>query len=114
MPIVQHCWKALPQGWANRKTLPEAADSIYRNRARTHSEEYLASGWPIARGSVEGACKNLIKDRMERPGMRWVEEMAEAIVQLRAMYFSGDFDAMGLSILEKRSTAFIPTPGPSY
>jgi hypothetical protein len=29
---------------------------------------------------------------MERSGMRWTEEMAEAIVQLRAIYLSGDFD----------------------
>ena len=29
-------------------------------------DEYLANGWPIASGPVEGACKNLIKDRMER------------------------------------------------
>jgi hypothetical protein len=54
--------------------------------------EYLANGWPIASGPVEGACKNLIKDRMERSGMRWTEPMAEAIVQLRAVYLSGDFD----------------------
>src|SRR5713101_5567616 len=52
----------------------------------------LARGWPIASGPVEGACKNLIKDRMERSGMRWTEQMAEAIVQLRAIYLSGDFD----------------------
>jgi hypothetical protein len=57
--------------------------------------EYLANGWPIASGPVEGACKNLIKDRMERSGMRWTEQMAEAIVQLRAIYLSGDFDAYG-------------------
>ena len=55
--------------------------------------EYLANGWPIASGPVEGACKNLIKDRMERSGMRWTEQMAEAIVQLRAIYLSGDFNA---------------------
>jgi len=52
----------------------------------------LANGRPIASGPVEGACKNLIKDRMERSGMRWTEQMAEAIVQLRAIYLSGDFD----------------------
>ena len=55
--------------------------------------EYLAQGLPIATGSVEGACKNLIKDRMERSGMRWTESMAEAIVKLRALYLSGDFDS---------------------
>jgi hypothetical protein len=77
---------------ARRKTLCGVANYLYRNRARMRYDEYLAKGWPIASGPVEGACKNLIKDRMERSGMRWTEEMAEAIVQLRAIYLSGDFD----------------------
>jgi hypothetical protein len=77
---------------AKRKTLNAVADYLYRNRTRMRYDEYLANGWPIASGPVEGACKNLIKDRMERSGMRWTEEMAEAIVQLRAIYLSGDFD----------------------
>ncbi len=55
-------------------------------------DPYLANGWPIASGAVESACKNLIKDRMERSGMRWTEAMAEAVVKLRAVYLSGDFD----------------------
>lgn len=77
---------------AKRKTLCGVADYLHRNRARMRYDEYLAKGWPIASGPVEGACKNLIKDRMERSGMRWTEEMAEAIVQLRAIYLSADFD----------------------
>ena len=77
---------------AKRKTLEGVADYCYRNRSRMRYNEYLANGWPIASGPVEGACKNLIKDRMERSGMRWTEPMAEAIVQLRAVYLSGDFD----------------------
>lgn len=77
---------------AKRKTLQGVADYLYRNRARMRYDEYLAHGWPIASGPVEGACRNLIKDRMERSGMRWTEQMAEALVQLRAIYLSGDFD----------------------
>ena len=77
---------------AKRKTLEGVADYLYRNRARMRYDEYLAQGWPIASGPVEGACRNLIKDRMERSGMRWTEQMAEALVQLRAIYLSGDFD----------------------
>ena len=42
---------------------------------------------------LKARVKNLIKDRMERSGMRWTEQMAEAIVQLRAVYLSGDFDS---------------------
>ena len=75
-----------------RKTLNAVANYLYRNRARMRYHEYLANGWPIASGPVEGACKNLIKDRMERSGMRWTEQMAEALVQVRAIYLSGDFD----------------------
>ena len=75
-----------------RKTLNAVANYLYRNRTRMRYHEYLAQGWPIASGPVEGACKNLIKDRMERSGMRWTEQMAEAIVKLRAVKLSGDFD----------------------
>jgi hypothetical protein len=77
---------------ADRKTLLGVADYLYRNRVRMRYDEYLAHGWPIASGPVEGACKNLIKDRMERSGMRWTEQMAEVLVQLRAIHLSGDFD----------------------
>jgi hypothetical protein len=78
---------------AKRKTLLGVAQYFHRNRQRMRYDQYLAQGLPIATGSVEGACKNLIKDRMERSGMRWTQSMAEAIVKLRALYLSGDFDS---------------------
>lgn len=74
------------------KVLLEAAAYYYRNRSRMRYKEYLDQGLPIASGSVEGACKNLIKDRMERSGMRWSSEGAEAMVKMRATYLSRDFD----------------------
>jgi hypothetical protein len=77
---------------AKRKTLLGVAGYYYRNRLRMHYDEYLRGGLPIASGSVEGACKNLIKDRMERSGMRWTPAMAEAMLRLRATYLSEDFD----------------------
>lgn len=76
-----------------RKTLLGVADYFHRNRDRMHYDQYLAQGLPIASGPVEGACKNLIKDRMERSGMRWTALMAEAILKLRALYLSADFDS---------------------
>jgi hypothetical protein len=44
------------------------------------------------RQPIEGACKNLIRDRFERSGMRWTCETAEALLRLRAVYLSGDLD----------------------
>lgn len=74
------------------KILLSVAAYFHRNRDRMRYNDYLAQGLPIASGSVEGACKNLIKDRMERSGMRWTQWMAEAVVKLRALYLSGDFN----------------------
>jgi hypothetical protein len=64
----------------------------YRNRPRMRYDLYLQKGYPIASGSVEGACKNLVKDRMERSGMRWTPPMAEAVLRLRAVYLSDHFE----------------------
>ena len=77
---------------SHRKALSDAAAYFYRNRDRMKYHLYLEKGWPIASGSVEGACKNLVKDRMERSGMRWTASMAEAMLRLRAIYLSGDFE----------------------
>jgi hypothetical protein len=53
----------------------------------------LAKGWPIATGIIEGACRHIVKDRMDITGARWGLDGAEAILKLRALTASGDFDA---------------------
>lgn len=57
---------------------------------------YLAQGFPIATGVIEGACRHLVKDRMEVTGARWSLTGAEAVLRLRALRSSGDFDAYWL------------------
>ena len=52
----------------------------------------LANGWPISTGVIEGACRHLVKDRMDITGARWGTETAEAILKLRALQANGDFD----------------------
>jgi len=75
---------------AKAKTIHSACDYLYANRERMRYDEYLRNGWPIASGTVEGACKNLIRDRFERSGMRWTPQTAEALLKLRAAHLSGD------------------------
>jgi hypothetical protein len=53
----------------------------------------LASGWPIATGVIEGACRHLVADRMGITGARWGLDGAQAMLWLRAIYASGDTDA---------------------
>lgn len=77
---------------AKRETVDKVAAYLRRNRKYMRYDEYLKGGLPIASGCVEGACKNLIKDRMERSGMRWSLDGGEAMIQLRSLYLSGDLD----------------------
>jgi len=54
--------------------------------------EYLAAGYPIATGVIEGACRHLVKDRMERSGMRWRLAGAQPMLHVRAVYQSSYWD----------------------
>jgi hypothetical protein len=54
--------------------------------------EYLAKGYPIASGVIEGACRHYVKDRMERAGMSWVQAGAQAMLELRSTALNGDWD----------------------
>jgi hypothetical protein len=76
-----------------KKTVQDAAAYFERNRGRMRYDEYLAAGYPIGSGVVEGACRHLVKDRMERTGMRWQPSGAQAMLDLRATYLNGDWDA---------------------
>jgi hypothetical protein len=53
---------------------------------------YLAKGLPVATGVIEGACRHLVKDRMAVTGARWSLNGAEAVLRLRALRSSRDFD----------------------
>ncbi len=52
----------------------------------------LKAGWPISTGVIEGACRHLVKDRMDITGARWSTDGAEAILNLRAIRANGDWD----------------------
>ena len=57
-----------------------------------HYQDYLAKGWPIASGVIEGACRHLVKDRCELSGMRWTQEGVESLLHLRAVAENDDWD----------------------
>lgn len=76
-----------------RKTLTTICNYLHRNRHRMRYDEYLAAGFPIASGVIEGACRHLVKDRMERAGMRWTIDGAQAMLDLRSTYINGAWQA---------------------
>jgi hypothetical protein len=78
---------------SRQQQLSAAIGYLERNRRLMRYDEYLAAGYPIGSGVAEGACRHLVKDRMERTGMRWRIPGAQAILNLRAMYLNDDWDA---------------------
>ena len=75
-----------------RRTADTAADYLLAKKSYLDYPTALANGWPIATGVIEGACRHLVKDRMDITGARWGLAGAEAILKLRALISNGDFD----------------------
>ena len=76
---------------AGRKPVDVCADYLRKYRAYLDYPRYLARGYPIASGVIEGACRHLVKDRMDLTGARWSLSGAEAVLKLRALRASADF-----------------------
>jgi hypothetical protein len=82
---------ALPP--ARQKTATRTARYLEAKAPWLDYPAALAAGWPISTGVIEGACRHLVKDRMDITGARWGVTTAEAILKLRALHANGDFDA---------------------
>jgi len=76
---------------AQRANADRCADYLLNKRDHLDYPTALAHGWPIATGVIEGACRHLVKDRMDITGARWGLDGAEAILKLRAIRANGDF-----------------------
>ena len=100
--------KQLDQG--ARKPVDTAADDIDNNRERLQYDRALAHGLPIATGVIEGACRHLVKDRMDITGARWGLDRAEAILKLRSLKISGDLPAYLAFHFEQEHKRSYPGP----
>lgn len=75
-----------------KKAIEAIITYFSNNRNFMRYDLYLAQGYPIGSGVAEGACRHLVKDRLERTGMRWGLEGAQAMLDLRATYLNEDWD----------------------
>lgn len=80
----------LPAG--NRKTADTCAHYLTRKAPFLDYPKALAAGWPIATGVIEGACRHIVKDRMDLTGARWGLDGAEAVLKLRTVHSNGHFE----------------------
>ena len=70
----------------------KAVTYLTSNHMYMRYDKALASGWPIATGLIEGACRFVIEDRFGITGARWSPDGADVILKLRAVVVNGDLD----------------------
>lgn len=63
-------------------------DYFRKNAARMDYPTFRARGLPIGSGAVESSAKNLVQQRMKRPGARWSDPGAQAVLNVRAQLLS--------------------------
>ena len=80
---------------ADAEVIATVCGYFENNAERMRYDAYLSSGYPIATGVIEGACRHVIKDRMEQGGMRWTLEGAQAMLNLRAINASDAAEEFG-------------------
>ena len=76
----------------SRKGIDDAVGYLTNKAAYLRYDTALHEGFPIATGIIEGACRHLVKDRLDITGARWGLSGAEAVLKLRALRSNGDFD----------------------
>jgi hypothetical protein len=78
-----------------RKDVTTVGNYFEKNAQRMRYDEYLRAGYPIASGVIEGACRHIIKDRMEQGGMRWTLAGAQAMLHVRSVCASSAWEDFG-------------------
>jgi hypothetical protein len=91
-----------------KKDLHKICRYLSNNSERMRYDFYLKKGYPIASGVIEGACRHYIKDRLERAGMRWSREGAQAMLDVRSEYLNGDWQSFQQSRIERQTESLYP------
>jgi hypothetical protein len=93
---------------AKRRRLEVLCGYLDWNSHRMRYDVYLARGYPIASGVIEGACRHYVKDRMERAGMHWTRAGAQAMLDVRSEYLNGDWEAFLGFRIERETERLYP------
>jgi hypothetical protein len=95
----------------SRTQLDGICNYLATNAKRMRYAEYLSAGYPIASGVIEGACRHLVKDRMERSGMRWTLEGARHMLNVRAAFQSSYWAQFQRHRMQREQAAIHPHRG---
>ena len=102
--------RATRRGLSAKKKLKleEICRYFEKHQERMRYDEYLRRGYPIASGVIEGACRHVVKDRLERTGMSWTRPGAQAMLNLRAIWTCDQWDEFDKYRIERETARLYP------
>lgn len=86
----------------------KACNYLQKNIEKMKYNEYLAAGYPIGSGVMEGACRNVVVDRMECSGMRWVMNGAKSMLNTRCIHLNGNWEHFINYYIEEEQNSLYP------
>jgi hypothetical protein len=91
-----------------KRALGRICGYLRKNRERIRYDECLRAGYPIASGVIEGACRHLVKDRLEGAGMHRTPEGSQAMLDLRSAWVAGQWEAFQQCCIERDREPLYP------
>lgn len=91
-----------------QKDLAKVCQYFENNQHRMRYDQYLAAGYPIASGVIEGACRHFVKDRMERAGMQWTIQGAQAMLDIRSVALNDDWREFNQFRIQRETERLYP------
>jgi hypothetical protein len=84
--------KTGPGNKGRRERLGEVIEYLTAHRERLRYHELRRDDLPIATGVIEGAIRNLVRVRLDGPGMRWSRDRSESVLHLRCILLNNQWD----------------------
>jgi len=91
---------------SKQKQLNTSITYFTNHQHKMDYKTYLEQGYPVSTALVESSCGHLVKDRMERSGMRWSMDGAQNMLDARAVKKNGDWSDFMTFITTKNQEAY--------
>jgi hypothetical protein len=101
--LLRNLKRLSPKSAHQKERLKTTISYYEKNRKRMQYDEFREKGYTIGSGAVESSHKYLIQARMKLAGMRWKENGAEAIINLRNFWYNNRWDEMWTEKFSKAS-----------
>jgi hypothetical protein len=94
-----------PGSKRKRTTIAKVVAYLDKRQSLMQYGDWREREWVVASGQVEGACRQVIGERLDCSGMRWTVAKAEAVLQLRCIEINGEWEAFFAWAEQRRAAA---------